>query len=278
MNDILIKFATGMYKNLGTHKGQRNALIALVLVMFLIMRSCCGTGGSSDADITMYRQNIEALKDGVRTYANKNGELVYQKKSLLATNDRLYEYNHNLAAEVKKLKDNPIVITEYKTKIVYDTVWLTTSVDSAGIIYYDGTVTVPFVWSRDTTYAPGNSRHLGGRYVIKSDCDGPVTESFAITRDSMTMSFYTGVTENRDGLLEIFIRSDYPGFSAVDINGAVMDPRESKVISSFFPKQRWSVGPYVGYGGYVSPQGVIGHGFGVGVSLQYGVIQWGGKK
>lgn len=262
---------------LGTHRAQRNLLAVLLAVaVFLLLRRC--DDGDVDNARTMYTQNTAALTDSVRTYRNRMGKLVFEKNSLLTDVSDLRALNAELYREIKSLRDNPLIITKYTVRIQRDTVYLHPAVDSSGIDVVDGRVLVPFVWKTDTTYGAGNSRHLAGKYIIDAPCVGALTRSFSITRDSMSMSFFTGVTENRQGLLEIFIRSDFPGFSASHIDGAVLDPRKSKVISSFFPPKRWSVGPYVGYGAYVSPDGRFGHGLGAGVSVQYGVWQWQAKK
>ena len=89
------------------------------------------------------------------------------------------------------------------------------------------------------------------------------------------MSFTTGITESNDDEIEIFIKSDYPGFTPSDIQGAVIDPRKSEVISKYFPPKRWGISPYVGYGIYGDLQkGTFGHGINIGIGITYDIIQW----
>lgn len=263
-----------------TPKGQRNILI-VALVLAIIFLKGCGNKGASEADVVKYEQNITALQDSVRTYKAKNGDLVYEKAALITESKELGKYNKELAAEVKNLKDNPIVIIKYKTKIVHDTLWLTPDIDSNNITWNaDSTVKiVPFKWSDSTGYAPDNYRTLAGTYIIQVDTSLNVTtQSFAITKDELGITFTTGITENKNGLLEIFIKSPYPGFKPIAIDGALIDPRESDVIKKFFPPKRWSLGPYVGYGVYVDPsKSTIGHGVQLGIGIQYGIFQWGKK-
>jgi len=255
-------------------KAQRNALVVALVALMLAFRMC---KSPDKADSTIYEQNLSALRDSVRTYRDRNGVLVHEKMALISDVHGLGSLDADLAREVKYLKDHPIVVTRYKTIIVHDTVWLTPVIDTGGITYKDGRKIVPFRWQLDTTYAEGNFRKMRGMYLVETDSASYVGSSrFAVTSDSLGLTFTTGITENRDGMLEIFVKSPYPGFSAYGMDGALIDPRTSEVIRKFFPPKRWGLGPYVGYGVNVSKSG-FSHGPSLGVALHYGLIQWGKK-
>lgn len=262
-----------------TPKGQRNVLLVALILAIIFLRGC--GNGVSDVDVVKYEQNIAALQDSVRTYETKNGDLVYEKSALLVTSNELEKFNEELAAEVKELKDNPIVITKFVTKIVHDTLWLEPDIDTDNITWNaDSTIKlIPFTWSDSTEYAPNNYRNIAGQYIIQVDTSLNVaTQSFAITTDELGLSFTTGITENKDGLLEIFVKSPYPGFKPTEIDGALIDPSESDVIKNFFPPKRWAISPYVGYGLYVDPgKATVGTGVQLGIGISYGVFQWGKK-
>lgn len=257
-------------------KGQRNVLFAAIIITIIFFRGC--GSGTSDVDAMMYEQNINALRDSVRTYVAKNGDLVFEKAALLTESGDLKKYNKDLADEMENLKDRAIFLSKIKTKVKHDTLYLEPKIDPSSITYNaDSTIKIiPFTWGDTTEYAPDNYHRIAGMYIIEVDSSLNVsTKNFAITTDEIGISFTTGITENKDGLLEIFIKSPYPGFTPTSIDGALIDPRESKVIKKFFPPKRWSIGPYIGYGLYV------GNGIGlapsVGISLQYGILQWGKK-
>ncbi len=57
-------------------KAQRNILAVALIVVIILLRGC---DGSSDIDAYKNEQNISALQDSVRTYKNKNGDLVFEK-------------------------------------------------------------------------------------------------------------------------------------------------------------------------------------------------------
>ena len=264
---------------LKTPKGQRNVLfIALVVLLVFMFRSC---GENTNLEIFKYEQNIAALKDSIRTYENKNGELVSEKTALITEKDELKEYNDELSKEVKNLKDNPIIVKKVSVEIIHDTIYVDPEIDSSGIVYNaDSSIkVVPFKWSDSTKYDKNNFRNIGGKYIVTVDTNMNVwSRDFIIINDEIGMSFTTGITENEDDRVEIFVKSDYPNFKAVKIDGALFDPRESKVIKKFFPPKRWGVGVFGGYGIYIDPSNFrAGTGITFGVGVSYDLFQWRGK-
>ena len=264
---------------LKTPKGQRNALfIALVIVLVYMFRSC----GGNSVDKLKYEQNISSLMDSVRTYQTKNGFMVSEKIALITEKKELKKYNGDLLKEIKDLKDNPIVVTKVVTKIVHDTIYIKPELDTNGITYNaDSTIKyTPFKWNIDTLYNEGNYRKIGGVYTISVDTNlNTKTKDFVILNNEIGLSFTTGLTENDDDKVEIFITSKYPNFKSVKIDGALFDPRESKVIKKFFPPKRWGVGLYGGYGLYVDPgKFTAGTGLTFGVGISYSLFQWKGRK
>ena len=211
---------------LKTPKGQRNALfIALVVVLVFMFRSC----GGDNVDKLKYEQNISSLRDSVRTYQTKNGELVSEKMALILEKSELEEYNGDLLKEIKDLKDNPIVVTKVVTEIVHEISYIEPELDTNGITYNaDSTIKyTPFKWDIDSTYSEGNYRRIGGEYTISVDTNlNTKTKDFVLLNDEIGLTFTTGLTENDDDKVEIFIKSKYPNFKAVKIDGALFDPRE----------------------------------------------------
>ena len=267
-------------EELKTVKGQRNALfIALVVLLVIMFRSC---SGDTDIEKFKYEQNIAALRDSVRTYETKNGDLVSEKTALITDKSELKKYNDELNKEIKHIKDNPIIIKKVSVEMIHDTIYAETIIDSNGIVFNkDSSVkVVPFRWDIDSTYSKGNFRRIGGKYIISIDTSMNVrSKDFVITHDELGLSFTTGITENEDDRVEIFIKSNYPNFKAVKIDGALFDPRESKVIKKFFPPKRWGVGVYGGYGIYIDPgKFTAGTGLTFGVGISYNVFQWRVRK
>lgn len=257
-------------------RNQRNLLAGILLViLFMNLRHC----NSNSAIENTYKQNITALSDSIRVYQTKNGSLVYEKAAFITENGSLKTLNSELASELEYLKDNPIVIIKYKTKIVRDTVEVPIYPTKPGI-WTDGVFTQSFDWALDEDYGKGNYRKINGEFDVNVDTTYQLsTSKLRLTTDELGIAFTTGLTENKDGLLEIFVRSDYPGFKPTSLDGALVDPKNSKVLQKYFPPKRWALGVYGGYGFYGDLQNnTFGHGVQLGVGLQYNLIQWNFKK
>lgn len=265
-----------IWEYLSSTKGQRNVLIILFVLAIIYFRGC----GDQSQTIAKYEQNIAALNDSIRIYKTKNGEIVYEKNALIVSKNELSKYSKDLEKEIKYLKDNPIVVIKWKTKIEHDTVFIPV-VPGEEHWNDDHTVkTVAFNWKYDTVYVDNNYKKLEGKYLVQVDTSlNVVTKSFMISKDEIGLSFTTGLTESKDDKLEIFIKSSYPGFKPTDVQGALIDPQKSDIIKKFFPPKRWTVGPYIGYGLYFDPSKMsVGSGINVGISVSYGLFQWKSKK
>ena len=100
-------------------------------------------------------------------------------------------------------------------KLIHDTVPL---IVRAELI--DSIIKADFDYSKD--YSAGNSRKLKG--YTKYDLRNGVTGG-ELTQDETTMRFITGIKNLDKGKPEIFLKSDYPGFTVTALEGAVLDPK-----------------------------------------------------
>jgi hypothetical protein len=256
-------------------KHQRNLTIVLAIIVVLLIRRC----SPSQGEINSLKQNVFALNDSIRTYKTKNGQLIYEKGAIISENGSLKDYNRALYEEIKYLKDNPIVVIKPEIKIVevpkYIPIYIKDPIKNS-----DGSITRTLDWSYDTTYSIGNFRKIYGDFKATVDSSLNLTTSpMHISRDEFGMALTTGLTENKEGLLEIFVTSKYPGFSVTNLDGSLIDPAKSEVLKKYFPPKRWAIGVYGGFGPYIDPFNVkIGMGVQLGIGLQYNIIQWNFKK
>jgi hypothetical protein len=257
-------------------KIQRNLLlVSLVIMIILFTRSCNPITGSENT----YNQNLAALTDSIRVYQAKNGQLVYEKAAFISENGSLKNLNSELADEVKYLKDNPIVVIKTRTKIEHDTVEIPIYPTRPGT-WNSGLLTQNFNWNLSRNHGGGNYRKLEGNFDVRVDTSYVIsTSALRLTTDELGIAFTTGLTENKQGLLEIFVKSDYPGFRPTSLDGALIDPTKSDVLKKYFPPKRWGLGVYGGYGAYFDPISMrVGTGIQLGVGLQYNILQWNFKK
>ena len=271
----MIKFLIQFREWIKDPKHQRNLTIVIAIIIILLMRRC----STSDGDINTLRQNVFALNDSIRTYKTKTGSLVYEKGALISENGNLKNLNKGLSDEVKYLKDNPIVIIKTKIVVKHDTIEIPVYI-SAPVYNQDGSISSELKWNYDKDFGNGNSRKLSGKIDITIDTSMNLTSTpVHITDDEFSIAISTGLTENKDGLLEIFVKSDYPGFSVSSLDGALIDPKKSEVLKKYFPPKRWALGVYGGFGPYIDPfNAKIGMGVQLGIGLQYNLIQWNFKK
>jgi hypothetical protein len=255
---------------------QRNILLVLsVILIFLMIRSC----GDSSIQINTLKQNVFSLNDSLRTYKDKNGQIVYEKGALISENKDLEKLNKELANEIKYLKDNPLVVIKTVVKVVHDTTYIKINPTDRGK-WVGKTFEQNFKWNLNENYSLGNSRIIEGNFDVYVDSLFKVsTSKMKLTKDELSMELSTGLTENKDGLLEIFVKSKHPGFAVSSLDGALIDPKKSDVLKKYFPPKRWGLGIYGGYGVCVNPTNLNSAiGIQIGVGLQYNIIQWNFKK
>ena len=255
---------------------QRNILLVLAIVfLFLFIRSCNG----NDRQINTLKQNVFTLKDSLRTYKDKTGQLVYEKGALISENGDLKSLNVDLANEVKNLKDHPLVVIKTVVKVVHDTTYIEIKSTNPGK-WNGNTFTQNFEWDLNNKYSLENYRLIEGNFDIYVDSTFKLsTSKMKIIKDELSMSMSTGLTENKDGILEIFVKSDYPGFKVSKLDGALIDPKKSDVLKKYFPPKRWGLGLYAGYGVSINPTTFSpATCIQIGVGVQYNILQWNFKK
>lgn len=251
-------------------KRQRNILIIVLLLLFVGGGIMFGRMSKLNTQLAISEQNEKALADSVRVSENKVKDLEYSKNILVAEKGNLKDLNADLAAELEKEKGKVRELTKIVSEIKSDTVYITNTL----IDYADGTKGLS--WEHDTIFDPDNERHLAGISKFDIDSNGVVTPlETVITRDDFKFNLVTGLIE-RNGNVEIFVRSDYPNFSVSKLDGAIIDPKKHPVMKKFTKPKRWGIGPYVGVGLGVNmtPTPNVGLGVSFGIGVTYSLIRF----
>lgn len=210
-------------------------LLAIIVVLLSILAGQCRSNQVTKKKLQVSQHNIEVLQDSVRKATTKDGKPEFDKLAFLTDKvSNLEKLSQDLYLEVKNTKGKTNTIIKGGVQLVHDTTYLESEANLENDI-----VTVDF--KHDTTYSKGNSRSIAGTttYDILTD-----VSTAKITKDSLYMTFVTGIKNLDVGKPEIFVRSDYPGFSAVNIEGAVLDK------SIFQPKNKQkliTLGLQIGY-------------------------------
>lgn len=243
-------------------KKQRNILIIIIILLILGGGVAISRIGSLKTDLAISNQNNQALSDSIRVTKTKVGDLEYSKSVLVAEKGDLKDLNKNLSDELKKEKGrvselNIIIGSISNNK---DTVYVPNEI----IQYPDSSYGLKWVF--DKKYDEVNFRYLEGISKFRLNIDSIIPLETSLIKDSLNFNLVTGLKEN-EGKIEIFARSDYPGFSVVKLDGAIIDPSKHPVIKKFTKDKKWGVGPYVGFGWSTSITPSVQLGVGVQYSL-----------
>lgn len=247
-------------------KNQKRVL-GIIIILLL-----CGIGffynklQNKNVEIVINEQNQRALKDSVRVVTNKLGDIEYAKNILVSENNELKKLSIDLHKELKKEKGkvhqlNRLVV-ELKNK-PNDTV----VVENTVVKYPDGVVGLKF--EHDTIFDTNNRRTFAGESKFKIIDNLNIKPMYTeITKDEVKFNLVTGLRQKGDNL-EIFARSDYPGFEVIKLDGALIDPKKHPAVKKFTKQKRWGIGPYVGYG--ITKDGLTPS---VGISIQYSIFKF----
>ena len=249
----------------------KEMLIGIVLAIFLLLSISCYQQYSKINKLigekAINEFNIKALSDTVRTERNKIGELQYSKDALVSDKNDLAELNKQLAEEVKNQKGRVLFLTSSNANLKFDTPRIIIhQLDKLSDSEYIITSSIENIYDSSNHKAV----EITTRIKLDSNKGISVLES-KMVKDDFGFNIITGLKEE-DKNLRIFIRSDYPGLSFSKIDGALIDPRSSKLLKSFFPDKKWGLGVQWGLG--VSISHVISPSVYIGVGISYNLWSW----
>ena len=168
--------------------------------------------------------------DTLTVYKNKIGELYAQQNTYVLNIKELKKTNSELAAEVKNLKDNPIIVTKIKTVTEIKEIHVKDTVT----IEKDGVYSYPIKYTDQWCNIAGKS---------SIDTHSMIGESVF---DSI--SFKNNITLDlieKGKQLSFIAKSDNPYCQINSLNGAVISPEQSSILKKRFDK-KWVVVAGVG--------------------------------
>lgn len=255
-------------------KNRTKILIGIIVILCLLVWKGCNDKNRLEAENLQTKNNLLAMKDTVRIEKTKSGEIQFVKDALIADMKSLKEMNLELYNEVKNQKKTIFYIAQM-TASIRDSLKSQSSGDKAGKDPSTGADML--VWNFDTTGTDW-SRKLNGKslFTVKYDTSGKytITPKFSVLENfEQKMKITTGLeaSKTQKGMLEIFIRSSYPGMTFTDINGAVVNPEDFKKYLPTPKPKKFSVGPYIGVGYGVTLEKIpqLVPSINVGIGVQY---------
>lgn len=235
---------SGVQKSKMNTKNQRNILVVVILLLLGGVGYLYSRVSSLSGKVESKSQNVKALKDSVRVSKNKVDELEYSKNVLVSKKENLKELNEELSNELEKEKGKVRELTKMVNNISKDKNDTITTTNEL-VSYPDSTFGLK--WEFDTTFSKNNSRYLSGvsKFTFKDKKLSPLETE--LIDHSIDFSMTSGLRE-KDGNIEFFVRSDYPGFSTKEIHSSIINPNEHPVMTKFTSQKRLGIGPYVGVG------------------------------
>ncbi len=197
-------------------KRNKRSLLLFGLVAFLLFYNVYQIRELKEAKrkVAVAEHNLNVANDSLRTTIAKNGQIEYNKLSFIFQElSDLKKANKELYDEVIATKGKVNAIVKTDAVVLHDTTKL---IVTPHIL--DSNITAHFVF--DTTYSKGNFRKRAGytKYDMKTS-----TATGELTKDETGISLITGIKNLDKGKPEIFVRSNYPGLTITDIEGAVLD-------------------------------------------------------
>ena len=225
-----------------------NKILIIIIIILILLLS--GTGYYLNVKLTslnIIEQNFKVKSDSLRTTINELGDTEHAKQVLIATNKDLGVLNKDLKAEYDKEKGKVYNLTQIIASLNNkpgdpDEPIV---IHSEVVVYPDSTVGL--AWNNDTIYNKYNYRYLSGESKFKYDSTGVTNLGTKLIKDNIGFNLVTGLRK-LEGKLEIFVRSDYPGFNVTKLDGAIIDPKKNPVFKEFIKPKKFHFGPMVGIG------------------------------
>ena len=229
----------------------RKTIIMLLLEAFIFGGVLIGVSTCSSRQIKQANHNIHALRDSIEVVELNNGELIYEKESLILEKKELEEYLDISKRDVRDLERKLDSKLAYISKLEGQIKIGPEIVIKDSLIYVDNTLAKYSFDYNDKWFSFNGLTTFTERI-------GTTT----ISNIKIPVPLKVGLTDD----YIIFAQSDNPYLSFSDIQGAAVD----KERFAQKPK-RWNIGLQVGIG---AQYGLIGKGFDVGpyvgVGLSYG--------
>ncbi len=211
----------------------------------------------------LLNENYVILTDSISTYENKIGELYKEKQSYIMDIDNLKKTNEDLYNEVKKLKDNPIVVTKVETVTKIDSIFI----ENKGKV--DSLSNVINNYNYNDGYLTMNINHR----LNTHDLSGQLNVDNILLRTNI----YTNIVENKkDRTLHLLVKSDNPYIKINNLNGGFVDISKSKTLNNYYKREnKWSLTITAGLAGiYDLSDKKAGVGPGLMIGVSYNIVTW----
>jgi hypothetical protein len=184
-------------------------------------------------------QNYQAATDNIRKMKTHSDSVEYDKTVYIAKAVELVKLNKQLSDELTAEGQDTKFLANVTAGITGDTVYMPGQVVTiVKTVDKKPDSTLRFNFAYNKVYTAG-SRSLAGFTTYDPTLKSSAT---TLTQDDLSLNLVTGLKKDPKYGYEIFVRSDYPGFSINKLDGAIVDPS----IIENATKKHWIIGPSAG--------------------------------
>lgn len=218
MKDFLLMILTWLKEFLVKILSDVKLFIIFVLCVILTLLYFNYRSIRTELENVVIEQN-----DTINVYKNKNGELYSQMSTYITDIEHLKQSNTDLYNEVKKLKENPIVVTKVETEIVFKEKEIK---DTVYIIEHN-------------QYAINHTYQDPFAYIdmITNFNSSTLTSNTTVNNIKFPSTFTIDLVESKKGDLSFLVKSDNPYVEINNINGVMLTPEDSKSIKKRYDKK-----------------------------------------
>jgi len=301
---MVIKPAISIYGTINFFRSKTFLVIVVVVIALGFGRSCAKVR-DLERQNNIKEQNIIALRDTVRMERTKSGTLEATVAGYISSEKDLKKLNTDLYNEVQDQKGNVISLNKivfqlkqdaaelrkhinYLESIMSQPIQLNDSVycipwqlnyvwDSTNFDIYKGETTIGIVarqsvplsilkGSKPLIYQFDNT--FNGLFELKHYNTEVIERTTQID-----MSFGQEIVDDR---LRVFVTTKYPGFTAMSMQGWMIDPNTDPDIKKLMKKKKWIPNTWsVGGGPSFGYNVLTGKPYlGIGVNINYNLLQW----
>jgi hypothetical protein len=236
----------------------RTFVAIVIIALILFSAGECKRIADQKHEIDIHLQNQAALLDSLKYERNRNGDLVISIDGFISTVSDLKDLNKNLAKEVAEEKGKVLSLNAVVLRLNQDSAQLAKSIDKLNKIIgafhqidkntYAANWTLPYSYDKN----PKDSLNFDvfkGTTIVSILGKDPLElrhkDTYLTSRFS---SIYLVWGQKWEGnKLRVFVESPYPGLSAANMQGVLIDPSTwPNVLKPL--KKHWFQGFSVGLG------------------------------
>ena len=259
-------------------------LFILVLILAILVGRSCAKMRDDERTNNIHEQNIIALKDTITKEKTKSNSLQSTIAGFILSVNDLERINDDLYAEVMDQNGRVISLNKTVFQLKQDSSELRSHVN-----YLESIISQPIQINDSTLKISWTKRYDWDKinydiYEGQTFVGLTLKSGYAIGLkhyDTEILSRLSQVEitlgqKIEDKQLRIFVKTDYPGFTAKSLEGVLIDPNTNKDIQNLLKKKRWlpntfsvGVGPSFGYNVFSNKIYL-----GIGVNINYNFLQW----